>query len=159
VAIIPASRYEDLPGAPGTAGQQAEPGFDVRMADGKAVVVRVSPGLPAAEAGVRPGWRILKIDGQELAPDLTRIQKVVTGTPGAPFYQALMIQGRLRGEEGKEVAVAFLDGAGRETTLSIPRARPQGHLVRQFGGPPRYVRFEARKVDRDIAYFSLSNFY
>jgi carboxyl-terminal processing protease len=163
VAIIPASLYEDIQGdsATGKTGkvsQQAEPGFDVRMVDGEALVVRVSAGLPAAKAGVRPGWRIRKIDGEELAPRLARIHRAVKKTHGVQLVQAQMIQWRLCGEEGKDVAVTFLDGSGKEMTLSIPRARPQGNLVRQLGLPPTYVRFDARKVDGDIGYFYLSNF-
>jgi carboxyl-terminal processing protease len=158
VAIIPASQYDDLKGPSGTTRQQAEPGFDVRMVDGEAVVVRVRAGRPAAEAGVRPGWRVRKIDGEELAPRLARIQKAVKKGHDVQRVQAHVIQWQLRGEEGKEVAVTFLDGAGHETTLALPRARPPGNMVRQLGMPATYVHFETRRVEGDIAYFSLNHF-
>jgi carboxyl-terminal processing protease len=154
VGIIPGSLYEDL----GKARHLAEPGFDVRMVDGEAVVVRVKAGLPAAKAGVRPGWRIRKINGQELAPTLARVRKAIKKTPHVQAFQALVVQSELRGKEGKKVAVTFLDGSGKERTLSIPRARPLGQLVRQVGIPPLYVHFESRKVDNDIGYFYLSDF-
>jgi carboxyl-terminal processing protease len=154
VGIIPGELYEVL----GKARHQAQPGFDVRMVDKEAVVVRVSAGLPAAKAGVRPGWRVRKINGQELAPTLARIRQAVKKTPHVQLVQALVVQARLRGKKGKEVAVTFLDGSGKERTLSIPRARPLGRRVRQFGIPPLYVHFESRKVDKDIAYFYLSDF-
>src|SRR5262245_17507188 len=56
VTIIPGWVYEDTQNDKG--GGNAGPGFDVRMADGDAVVVRVVEDLPAAKAGVRQGWRI-----------------------------------------------------------------------------------------------------
>src|SRR5205823_2013586 len=82
VAVIPASLYEDMQGASAKGkarkvSQQAVPGFDVRIVDGEPVVVRVSAGSPAAKAGVRPGWRISKINGEALAPTLARIRKGV----------------------------------------------------------------------------------
>jgi carboxyl-terminal processing protease len=154
VGIFPGSLYKDL----GKGPHQAGPGFRVRMVDGEAVVVRVSAGLPAARAGVRPGWRIRKIDGQELAPTLARIRKAVKKTPHMQAFQAYVVRSGLRGKEGKKVAVTFLDGSGKERTLSIPRARPRGQLVRQAGIYPVYVHFESRKVDKDITYFYLSDF-
>jgi carboxyl-terminal processing protease len=163
VGLIPAGDYEEMEaasarGKAGTASQLAEPGFDVRMVGGEAVVVRVSPGLPAARAGVRPGWRVRRINGAELAPTLDRIARAVAKTHRAPVVQAVVIRWRLRGEEGKEVAVTFLDESGREKALSIPRARPLGHMVRQVGIPPTYVHFEARKLEGGITYFYLSDF-
>jgi carboxyl-terminal processing protease len=163
VGIIPASVYEDVQGdsAKGKTGKvraQADPGFDVRIVDGEAVVVRVSAGRPAANAGVRPGWRIRKINGEELAPTLARIRKAVGKAPEVQFVQVRTVQRKLRGEEGQNVAVTFLDGSGKETTLSITRAQPQGNLVQQLGVYPVHVHFEARKVDDDIAYFYLSDF-
>lgn len=152
VGIIPSEFYTEPP------GQQAEPGFDVRIVDGEAVVVRVSPVLPAAKAGVKPGWRIRKIDGEDLAPSLARIQKAVKKAPDALFAQTRMIQWRLRGEEGKDIAVTFLNDSGKETTLSISRAQPLGNLVQQVGLTPLRVHFEARKLDNDIVYFALSDF-
>jgi carboxyl-terminal processing protease len=159
VGIVPASLYEDLPGGPAGVRRRAVPGFDVRMVGDEAMVVSVTAGLPAARSGVRPGWLVRKINGEELAPTLARIRKAVTRAPDALAEQAALVQAQLRGDEGKEVAVTFRDGSGKEVTVAIPRARPRGNRV-QFGQtPPVYVHFEARKLDNDIAYFSLSNFY
>jgi carboxyl-terminal processing protease len=159
VGIIPAWLYEDGQGdsARGKSNRSAVPGFDVRVAGGEAVVVRVSAGLPAASAGVRPGWRVHRINGEALAPTLDRIRREVKKAAYVPSVQAGAVLGRLRGEEGKEVTVTFLDGAGKEVTLPIRLSRPEGNRVRFGQLPPAYVHFEARKVE-DIAYFSLSDF-
>jgi carboxyl-terminal processing protease len=161
VHIIPARLYEDTLGATAKAGkasQQAEPGFDVRVVDGEVLVARVDAGSPAAKAGVRPGWRILKIDGEEVEPLLADIQSGASKSRRVSFVQAHVIQSRLRGEVDKAVVVTFFDGSDRESTLSLPRVQPSGNPVRQLGLPPTYVRFEARHLDGDIAYFSLNSF-
>jgi carboxyl-terminal processing protease len=161
VAIIPASMYEDFQGDParGKADQQGVPGLDVRMADGEAVVVRVSRGLPAARAGVRPGWRVHKINGESLAPMLRKVREVVKQASAVPSVQAEVVQWRLGGKEGQEITVTFLDGLGKEVSLPLRLARPEGTRVRFGHLPPMYVRFEARKVDNDIPYFYLSDFF
>jgi carboxyl-terminal processing protease len=157
VGVFPASLYEDI-GKSGKAGQRGVPGFAVRVVAGEALVVRVSEGLPAARAGVRPGWRIRKINGEDLAPTLARIRKAVTKTPDVLHHQAGAVMWRLRGKEGDKVTVTFLDGNDKEVTLPIALARPQGTLVQHGEMPPMHVHFEARTVDKDIAYFSLSSF-
>jgi carboxyl-terminal processing protease len=161
VAIVPAVLYEDTQGTAGKADKsnpRADSGFDVRVVDGEALVVRVSAGRPAALAGVRPGWRVCKIDGEDLAPRLARISRAVKGPHEARVAQAQGIRWRLRGEEGKEVAVTFLDGTGREETVTIARTRPPGNLVRQLGMPPTLVHFDSRQVDDGIGYFFLNQF-
>ena len=151
VGILPAELYVTTRG-------QAEPGFEVRMAGGEAVVVRVGAGRPAAEAGVKPGWRVRKINGEDLAPTLARIGKSVNKAADVQSAQAATVQARLRGDEGEKVTVTFLDGSGAETTLAVPLAEPAGKAVRQFGLSPVHVHFESRKVEGDIAYFYLSDF-
>jgi carboxyl-terminal processing protease len=129
------------------------------MVDGEAVVVRVSAGLPAAAAGVRPGWRIRKINGEDLAPALARVRQAVKSADDVPSVQAMIVLGRLRGAEGQEVRVTFLDGSDKEVTLPIRLSRPQGNRVQFSHLPPMHVHFEARTLANDIAYFSLNNFF
>jgi carboxyl-terminal processing protease len=160
VMVFPASLYEDMQGgrANGKARHDAVPGFDVRMADGEAVVVRVTEGLPAARAGVRPGWRVRKINGEPLGPVLDRVRKAMRDPAAVPTMQVFVVMGRLRGVEGTEVRVTFLDGSDKEVSLSLRLARPRGNRVQLGHMLPEYVHFESRRVDNGIAYFSLNNF-
>lgn len=162
MGILPSSWYEDAPVAGAqetTAQERAVPGFDVRMIDEEAVVVRVCAGLPAAKAGVHPGWIVRKIDGEAIAPMLSRIRQTVKNSRHAGVEQASAVKERLVGAEGKEVRVAFLDAAGKEITVSIARARPKGNRVQVGNMPAVYVDFEARTLDKNVAYFHLSSFF
>jgi carboxyl-terminal processing protease len=155
--------YEEMRGdaagkKPAKASHQAVPGFEVRVVDGEALVVSVGAGTPAAKAGVRPGWRVRKIGGEALAPLLARIRKAMSKAHEVAAAQAGSIRWRLTGDEGKEVAVTFLDGADKEVSLSLRLAKPQGRLVKFGQLPPMYVSFEARKVSGDVAYFQLNTF-
>src|SRR5262245_11589740 len=141
VQIIPATLFDNVR-AEGKG--EAVPGFDVRMVDGEAMVVRVSTGLPAAKAGVQPGWRIRKINDKQVAPVLAEIRQAVKGAANIPIVQADVIQRSLRGDDGQKVDVTFENGSGKEVTLSIPRARPRGNRVQPGQMPPLYVHFEAR---------------
>jgi carboxyl-terminal processing protease len=156
VGVIPASAYDDLKG--GKARGEAGPGFEVRMADGEAVVVSVGAGLPAAKAGVRPGWRVHKINGEPVAPVLEKVRQDVKVARHVPYAQAATVLHRLRGEPGQEVAVTFLDGSGKEATRRIALAAPAGNRVQSGEMFPIYVHFEARKVDDTVAYFHLNGF-
>jgi carboxyl-terminal processing protease len=156
VGILPASVYDDP--ATGKARGEAVPGFDFRMVDGEAVVVRVSAGRPAANAGVRPGWRIHRINGEPIAPALDRVRREVKSQRAVPYVQSWTVRQRLQGEEGQAVGVTFLDGDGKEVALRIPLARPAGNRAQLGQAPPSYIDFESRKVDGTVAYFRLGGF-
>jgi carboxyl-terminal processing protease len=159
VGVLPASLYEDsIKGKIGQSIPHAGPGFDIRVVDGAVLVTHVSPGLPAAKAGVRPGWLVHKIDGKSLAPTMQKIREAVKKKTDVPVEQTYAVKSILRGDEGEEVTVGFLDADGKEVSLKIARSMPAGNRV-QFGNlPPTYVHFESRKLDGDIGYFSLSAF-
>src|SRR5262245_807997 len=65
--IIPKRSYEDLESTEGPqAASTGVPGFDVRVVDGEVLVTDVAEELSAAKPGVKPGWPVVKVGGQEL---------------------------------------------------------------------------------------------
>ena len=48
-------------------------GVDVRVLDGRALVTRVDAGSPAAEAGVQPGWEIVRVGEYDVGEGLEAI--------------------------------------------------------------------------------------
>jgi carboxyl-terminal processing protease len=156
-ALIPREAYEEL--AKGPSGGPGGVGLVVRVVGGQALVVRVREGMPAAKRGVRPGWRIVKVNGQDLAPVLARVGAAFKGSPDLEWAQVLAVMSRLSGKVGGRVRAVFLDGADKEVALSLDLAAPEGTPVRYGHLPLRHVRFESRRLGGTIGYFALNAFF
>ncbi len=82
-------------------------GAEVEPKDGHVVIVAPMDGSPALKAGVKPGYIILKVDGED-----------VTGLPLGD------VVGRIMGPAGTQVRIQFQDPAtGKKIDLTITRAR------------------------------------
>jgi carboxyl-terminal processing protease len=165
-AVIPADAYREISkgskpeGETGLteASREGVPGFTVRVVDGQTVVVQVQEGLPAARLGVLPGWRIVRIGDENLAPVLAKIRE---SNKSSAFLDSLLnraVVGRLRGKVGGKLTIVFENGQGKEVSLPIPLAEPTGVPTRFGHLPTFYVSFESRNVG-NIAYFSLTAFF
>jgi len=138
--------------SPGTVG------LGVRKINGDLVITAVSPGLPAAAAGLRPGWFLTRIDG-------TPVGKIEAGRlcclepPFNPRSSvANEIAGRLYGEPGSEVAIRVVDehGASREVTLTrVARGAPA-----TYGPdlPGFHEEFESRRLEGGVRYIRFNTF-
>jgi len=167
-AILPADVYAELDAeAADTAGgtsstrssaRQAEAGLDVRVLDGAAVVTRVQPG-PAAEAGVRPGWQIVAIRGQALAPRLERIGQVYSGSRARELMLALAVRQQLSGVPGERLSVDFLDEQDRQRTVELELREPAGRKVRFGNLPGLRLEFESQRIKPNIGYIRFNVFF
>src|SRR5688572_10636539 len=63
-AILPASVDPSPADSAIGSGGDADPGFDVRLIGDDLVVTRVDAERGGAQAGVRPGWRLLTVAGK-----------------------------------------------------------------------------------------------
>jgi carboxyl-terminal processing protease len=155
-AIFPAAVLEDVDI---DAMGDGSLGMDVRVLEGEfpegeLVVTRLDPGSPAERAGVQPGWKILSVDGKELAPAIRKLKS-------DPAVHELTLEhavaARLSGATGGNIRVRFLDGAGRERTLDIGLAAPRGQLTRFGNLPPMHVWVESKKMG-DVEYVAFNMF-
>ncbi|HLH19634.1 MAG TPA: S41 family peptidase [Bryobacteraceae bacterium] len=154
--IVPTDVYEEFQ-SPGAVDGQ--PGIDVRVLDGHAIVTGLDPGSPAAAKGVRPGWEILAVDGRELAPALQRVTAEYRDSTLLDLHLSRAVLARLNGPAGHPADIEFLDGAGRRVRLRVDRVQPRGSLV-QFGGlPPFYFWEESKMLRPDIAYIRFNAFF
>jgi hypothetical protein len=94
-AMSPRPRYALAPGGIGVS---------LSCAGGVPVVIQVTPGMPAARAGVRPGDEVVRVQGR-------------------PVRRALLenVTRLIRGSVGTKVAVTFKRPTGEVVALALPR--------------------------------------
>jgi C-terminal peptidase prc len=137
---------------------EGEIGVDVRLIGEEAVVTRVSPGSPAATAGLRSGFVIQGIDGTPVS----RIAEEQEGRLLPPRNDAnrtncmtTAILSQLYGPEGTRVSVTYQDERGRSHTAAIRRRARSGRLSPDF---PAFMEFTTGRLAHDIGYLRLSAF-
>ena len=154
--VFPSSLYDEMHG--GGKGE-GSPGLDVRAIGGRALVTRVMAASPGERAGAKPGWEILRIEGEPVERGMKEIARRFQGSTEAGMMQAEAILRRLDGEIGKTVVVEFLDGHGAKRTLELDRREPPG-AVAHFGNlPPLHVEIEAGKAAPRVGYLRFNLFF
>jgi carboxyl-terminal processing protease len=121
-----------------------DPGFDVRMVGREILVTSVDPTGAAASAGVRPGWKVVAIDGTAVQQILG---KFASDTPdrllNVEAWRAM--ETRLRGPAGSNAALTFEDAAGKPVAIPIPRRPEAGEPVTIGNLPTMNVQLESGK--------------
>lgn len=158
LALIPAEELADLAAPDETSTLQGSAGLDVRVVGGQALVTSVLPGSSAAGAGVRPGWVVTAIAGEELAPALARVHTRLDGSPWLDATLAQAVLGRLGGRIGSTLAIRFLDSRDRAVELGLRLGEARGNRVAlgHIEGPR--VWFESRRVALDVGYVAFNAF-
>jgi carboxyl-terminal processing protease len=159
--IFPGEAYTELDqtgGAEKSNPSEGDPGIDLRVVDGHALVTFATPESPAAAQGVKPGWEILRIEGKDVAPGLSRIRDAMGQSTMIELIEVKSLAARLEGSIGKSVEVEFLDGKDRKVTLRLARARPRGTLTGLGNLPPLDFWVDAHKVQPDIGYVEFNMF-
>jgi carboxyl-terminal processing protease len=137
-AVIPASG-DSAAKAPDMSG---DTGIDVRLVDGVVVVTSVEPESSAAQAGVKPGWKVVSIGG-------TRLDPLVAELPAEPRLRSVeawrIAQERLRGTSGTRVRVALEDLSAHLYDLTLDRRPETGEPVTVGHLPTMFVRVESER--------------
>jgi carboxyl-terminal processing protease len=117
----------------------ADPGFDVRLVAGEILVTSVDKGRGGEAAGVKAGWRLTAIGGQQVSDLLRKLPP--TANERLRGLQAWrLMQSSLRGNEGSSVDVTFEDGARQTGQRRVVRQKELGHPVTVGSLPTMYVR-------------------
>jgi len=141
--IIPSDVYETVATK---AKGDGEPGFDLRILDGEAVVTTVEANSPAAKAGVKPGWRVVSVEGKDLEPVLKKLSETYKETTTRELIMARALLAGLSGPRGSQAKAEFVDGAGKRVPLEVELVAPRG-MESKFGHlPTQHVWFESKKV-------------
>ena len=155
--IFPGSVYHELDASADSGA--ANPGIDVRILEGHAIVTEVNSGSPAAAKGVKPGWEILRIGDTEIPPVVARIQEHFKDPSLLDLRLSRSVLSRLQGAAGSAVSVVFLDGADRQVSVELDRAAPRGKIARLGNVPPLSVWSEWRRLPGEIGYVRFNAFF
>jgi carboxyl-terminal processing protease len=143
LAIVPGEFVSDLEAAVDESEQTIEEaddddsgtlGMHVRYHGRDLLVTRVEPDLPAARAGVKPGW-ILKRIASTKTTDLKQKTPKKLDDRRRDFLAWRAASKKLSGTPGTMVELEFADGKNKTVTLSLPRTVAQGEPI-QFGTLP-----------------------
>jgi carboxyl-terminal processing protease len=160
--IVPGDAYTELD-QNGDVGKddtgEGDPGLDLRVVDNHALVTFVAPDSPAATQGVKPGWEILRIEGKDLAPGLTKVREAIGSSTMLAMMETRSVVARLDGPLHKTVEVEFLDGKDRKVTLQLARTGPRGIETVLGKLPPLHFWVESHKVRGDVGYVRFNMFF
>jgi carboxyl-terminal processing protease len=163
--IIPGEVYTEMKGSDKDQDGEKEetgmgsPGIQVRVVDGHALVTDLSPESPAAGAGIKPGWEIVKVDGKPVDKGLRLIAKDEAGSTLLALSLMSSVAARLSGDVGTDSKVEFRDGAGRRVERTLGRVEPRGAVAHMGSLPPLHFWVEQKKVRPDVGYLRFNMFF
>ncbi len=157
-SIIPSEAYRELGTADEPVNRRGETGIDVRIVGNDVVVVAVRPDTPGAEAGIRPGWILTRINEIDIPARLATVREELADNPHARVILASAANSRLRGPVGESVTCSFQDENDQTVEHTLNLITPRGKAV-QFGHLPEFsVWVEQRTLDNGIGYFRFNAF-
>jgi carboxyl-terminal processing protease len=153
--VIPGELFDLL----GEASREpGDAGIRVRVLDGRAIISAIVEGSPAARAGIRPGWELLRIGEIEVRPRLLRLVEELPDTLLKPADLATAVEGRLKGRVGDSVRLECEAAPGSERTMSVPFEVPRGTRTTFPNLPVLWVRADTKELAGGVGYFALSSF-
>ena len=117
-----------------------DPGFDIRLIGSELLVTHVDRQGGAAAAGVKPGWRLLSIEGMPVAELLKRIPESMPERLRQVEAWRL-IETRIRGPRGSHASLMFDDGS-RDIGVSVERREEPGQPATVGNLPTMFVRVD-----------------
>jgi carboxyl-terminal processing protease len=156
--VIPGHVLEALGERPGPGSPGGTTGMDVRVVDGRALVTRVETGSPAESLGVRPGWEIVRVKDEDLAPLIRRVAEASRDVAWKDLDLAAVALSRIEGRIGERGTIRFRDGRGDTVDLELRLVEKKGWLARLGPIPKVRVRFESRRLPGNVGYIRFNAF-
>lgn len=127
-------------------------GIELKMIDGQAVVARVEKDSTAAQAGLKTGFVVEKIDGKTvkdlLAPIEKRVDERKENERVAKIYREQTLAGFLGGKPATVVQIEALDAANKAQTFAVERRLARAEISEAFGNfPGQSVIFDSKILD------------
>ena len=140
---------------------EGNPGIDLRVLNGVAVITSVKPGSPADKAGLCPGYVIQAIDRipvEHIVQEAVSIMRPPRNSRNQIALMAKAVLGCLYGAPDTEVSIAYSDQGGEKREKNLLRTRRSGRAVGPGGMLYLAVELEARRLDNGIGYIRLNTF-
>jgi carboxyl-terminal processing protease len=134
-------------------------GIDVRMIDGQAVIVHVDAQSKAANAGIKSGFIVKKVDDTTVDQIYDRAKRKRENQVWTNLRTMRGVMARINGKPETSVQISYLDERNRPREVKLERERLKGELSLRIGNfPPQYTEFEARRIANNIGYIRFNTF-
>lgn len=135
-------------------------GVDVRVLNRSVVITRVTPGSPAARAGLRPGFIVKSVNGKTATAALAELEtNHVFRDIIRPILPTILVAGFINGNGGDSLDMIYLDGRNVSRRVRLAPEKLSGELSEPIGNlPPVYAEFETRKLAGGIGYIRFNAF-
>ncbi len=154
-AILPATIYADVQSE--SDGGNGTSGISLRTHDGSAYVVSVDEETPAASLEILPGWRIVSVDGKQLAPVIRRVLDQYGDSTLGPGMASVAAEALLNGKVDSDAVIEFLDGSDNSVFLNVPRVVPSGTTGSIGHLATMHLNFDSRRLI-DVGYIGFNVF-
>ncbi len=114
----------------------ATPGITLRVLEGRALVLRVTPGSPAERAGIRSGWMLSEVEGKQVSTLIETLDRSYAASTMRGLMLVQELSSLLSGAPREKRRAVFLDGADRLRSLTLELAAPEGRPT-SFGNLPQ----------------------
>ena len=142
------------------ASAEGDIGIDVRLIDDEIVITRVKPSSPAAQAGLRPGDILHRIEGATIQ-QIEEEGKVFRMPPyndrADAANRAMNVLFRTYGQPGTQVSIVYQNDRG-EHQVDLVRTMREGKSVLVEGAPPGFLEVESKRLVNNIGYVRFNQF-
>jgi carboxyl-terminal processing protease len=129
-------------------------GASLRLVDGQVIVWRIDPEGSAANAGIRTGWILQSLDGEEIPSRLKRISEGVSSMIDPELLRRLIVDHLSDGPLGKIKPFVWLDAEGKSHESHLAFKTPSG-VQSKFGNlPATHVTCDAKVLDSGVMVFA-----
>lgn len=134
-------------------------GIDLRLVNGQALITHVDSNSTAANAGLRTGFIIERVDNSSVEQIASLFAKSKESKAMVNLRITRALLARINGAPESTVRIGYLDERDEPREANIARERLKGEMSQRLGNfPPQYTEFEAKRLSDGIGYIRFNIF-